>query len=64
MRTWSDTDEETGLWVIIDHFPNSPSHTYGFFDTEAEARTYADQQGKGAMVVRMTYTWCSMHICK
>lgn len=47
MKTWSDTDEETGKWVIVDYFPNSPTNVYGFFDSEAEARTYADKQGMG-----------------
>lgn len=40
-------DEETGDWVIADYFPNSPTHIYGFFDSEGEARKYADQQGMG-----------------
>ena len=41
------TDEETGQWVIVDYFPNSPTNVYGFFNSEAEARAYADQQGMG-----------------
>jgi hypothetical protein len=41
------TDEETGKWVIVDYFPNSPTQVYGFFDSEVEARAYADAQGFG-----------------
>lgn len=40
-------EEETGKWVILDYFPNSPTHIYGFFDSEAEARAFAARQGMG-----------------
>lgn len=47
MRIENTNDEETGQWVIVDYFPNSPTHVYGFFNSEAEARAYADRQGMG-----------------
>lgn len=40
-----DMDEETGKWVIINYFPHSPVDVYGLFDSEEEARAYADAQG-------------------
>lgn len=43
MNTWSETDEETGLWVIIAYFPHESPDIYGFFNTEAEAWAYAHQ---------------------
>lgn len=38
-------DEETGKWVILNFFPNSPVDVYGLFDSEEEAREYAEKQG-------------------
>lgn len=38
-------DEETGKWVILNHFPHSPTDVYGLFDTEKEAIDYAEAQG-------------------
>lgn len=40
-------DEETGKWVILDHFPHSPTDVYGFFDSESEALEYAERHGFG-----------------
>ena len=37
----SENDEETGKWVVLNFFPYSPTHVYGFFDTEKEAIEYA-----------------------
>jgi len=37
-------DEETGKWVIVNFFPYSPMHVYGFFDTEEAAHAYAQAQ--------------------
>jgi hypothetical protein len=49
--------EETGKWVIVDHFPHSPSEVYGLFDSEGEALVYAKRQrfgeNGGAFDVRM-----------
>ena len=39
------TNEETGKWVILNFFPNSPTDVYGLFDSEQEARDYAEKQG-------------------
>lgn len=41
------TAEESGHWVILDHFPHEPSQVYGPFDTEEEARDFAQRQGMG-----------------
>ena len=38
-------DEETGKWVILSFFPNSPTDVYGLFDSEQEARDYAERHG-------------------
>jgi hypothetical protein len=38
-------DEETGKWVILNFFPHSPTHVFGFFDTEKEALDYAEKNG-------------------
>ena len=38
-------DEETGKWVILSFFPHEPVDVYGLFDSEKEARDYAEQQG-------------------
>ena len=43
MKTWNETDEETGQWVILNYFPNSPVDVYGFFGTEQEAIAYAEK---------------------
>lgn len=40
-------NEETGKWIIIDYFPNSPADVYGLFDTEKDARDYAERHGFG-----------------
>lgn len=37
-------NEETGKWVIVNFFPHSPMHIYGFFDTEQAAHEYARAQ--------------------
>jgi hypothetical protein len=37
-------DEETGKWIILNFFPYSPVEVYGLFDTEEEARAYAEAQ--------------------
>jgi hypothetical protein len=37
--------EETGKWVILQFFPHSPVEVYGLFDSEDEARAYAERQG-------------------
>ncbi len=37
--------EETGKWIILNYFPHSPTDVYGFFDTEEEARSYAEKNG-------------------
>ena len=37
----NENDEETGRWVILNFFPHSPTHVYGFFDTDKEALDYA-----------------------
>ena len=39
------TNEETGKWVILSYFPHSPVDVYGMFDSEQEARDYAEKQG-------------------
>ena len=39
--------EETGKWVILNYFPHSPVDVYGLFDSEQEAREYAEKQGFG-----------------
>ena len=41
----NELDEETGKWIILNFFPHSPVEVYGFFDTEEEARDYAEKQG-------------------
>ena len=38
-------DETTGKFVILQFFPHEPVQVYGLFDTEAEARQYAEAQG-------------------
>jgi len=38
-------DEETGKWVILNFFGREPIDVYGLFDTEEEARNYAETQG-------------------
>ena len=35
------SDEETGKWVVLNFFPHSPTHVYGFFASEKEAIEYA-----------------------
>jgi len=40
-----DMDEETNEWVILNYFPNEPVQVYGVFDSEEEARTYAETNG-------------------
>ena len=51
------SNEETGKWVILSYFPNSPTDVYGFFDSEQGARDYAERQGfsvgEGAYSVHM-----------
>lgn len=42
---YTNNDEETGQWVILNFFPHSPVDVYGFFDTEEAAREYAERQG-------------------
>jgi hypothetical protein len=42
---YTPNDEETGQWVILNYFPHNPTDVYGFFNTEEEARAYADKQG-------------------
>ena len=37
--------EDTGKWVILNFFPHSPTHVFGFFDTEKEALDYAEKNG-------------------
>lgn len=44
----NEFDEETGKWVIVDHFPHSPTQVYGFFESEDEAYEYAQKQGMGS----------------
>lgn len=34
-------------FVVLDYFPYSPTHVYGPFDSEAEARAYADRECLG-----------------
>jgi len=41
----NENNEETGKWIILNFFPYSPVEVYGLFDTEEEARAYAEQQG-------------------
>jgi hypothetical protein len=41
----NENSEETGKWIILNFFPYSPVEVYGLFDTEEEARAYAEQQG-------------------
>ena len=36
----NENDEETGKWVILNHF-ELDTFVFGFFDTEEEARAYA-----------------------
>jgi hypothetical protein len=36
-------DEETGKWVVVHFFPHSPMEVYGLFDSEEEARGYAEK---------------------
>ena len=38
-------NEETGKWVILNYFPHSPVDVYGLFDSEQEAREYAERNG-------------------
>ncbi len=33
------------MWVILNYFPHSPVHVFGVFNSEHEAREYAEQQG-------------------
>lgn len=40
----NENSEETGKWVILNYFPHSPVDVYGLFDTEEEARAYAEKQ--------------------
>lgn len=50
------SSEETGKWVITHYFPHEPAQVYGLFDSEAEAREYAQAQGfaiTGAYEVQM-----------
>lgn len=35
--------EETGKWIVLNYFPFNPVDVYGFFDSEEEARAYADK---------------------
>jgi len=41
----NENSEETGKWIILNFFPYSPVEVYGLFDTEEEARAYAEKQG-------------------
>ena len=41
-------DETTGKFVILHYFPHEPMQVYGLFDTEEEARQYAEAQGLAA----------------
>ena len=45
MSEMDSNNEETGKWVILNFFPHSPTNVYGFFDTEEEARSYAEKNG-------------------
>jgi len=38
-------NEETGKWVILSYFPQEPVQVYGLFDSEEDARAYAEGQG-------------------
>ena len=40
----NENSEETGKWVILNYFPHSPVDVYGLFETEEEARAYAEKQ--------------------
>lgn len=55
----TNNNEETGKWVILSFFPYSPTEVYGFFDTDEEARAYAEQQGfakgDGSYAVHMVF---------
>ena len=41
----NENDEETGKWVVLNYFPHEPMDIYGFFDTEQDAREYAEKNG-------------------
>ena len=41
----SANDETTGKFVVLHYFPHNPMQVYGLFDTEKEARQYAEAQG-------------------
>ena len=38
-------NEEIGKWVILSYFPHSPVDVYGLFDSEQDAKDYAERQG-------------------
>lgn len=50
-------NEETGKWVILHFFYQDPVDVYGLFDSEQQARAYAQEQGfdmhGGAYAVHM-----------
>ena len=41
MNEMNENNEETGKWVVLNFFPHSPTHVYGFFASEKEAIEYA-----------------------
>lgn len=60
-------DETTGKFVILHFFPHEPVQVYGLFDTEEEARQYAERQSFAnngcayavheVLNARLTYQW-------
>jgi hypothetical protein len=54
--TINPNDEDTGLWVAIQYWPHEPTHVYGPFETEDEARQYAEMNnfanGQGSYEVK------------
>lgn len=60
-------DETTGKFVVLHYFPHEPMQVYGLFDTEDEARQYAEAQGLAArpgaydvnevLNAHLTYQW-------
>lgn len=65
--TPTGNDETLGLFVVLHFFPHEPVQVYGLFDTETEARKYAESQGfannggaydvHDVLKVQMTYQW-------
>ena len=67
LLNYTISGESTGEFVILHFFPNEPAQVYGSFDSEEEAREYAERQGfavsPGAYAVHevlnahLTYQW-------